>query len=61
MSKKIMIALFLGTAVFTVGILAFIHFNNDHIECENAIEFSAGQNGEKISSQRHICKERFSL
>lgn len=61
MNKKILITSLLGIAAFTVGILVFIHFNNDHLECENAVEFSVGQNGEKISTQRHICKEKFNL
>ncbi|MFT5941308.1 MAG: hypothetical protein ACI9AV_000424 [Sediminicola sp.] len=45
MDKKTLIASIFEIAAFTGGILAFIHFNNDHIECENTIEYSVDQNG----------------
>ena len=50
-----------GFILFIVGFLVFIHFSNDHIECENIIEHTAGENGEKITTERHLCKESFSI
>lgn len=61
MNKKRQIIFLLGAAVLTVGILIFIYFSNDHTECENILEHSIGANGEKISTERHLCRERFNL
>lgn len=61
MDKKTFIVLIVGAVIFTAGIIIFIHFSNDHIECENHTEYSVGENGEKITTEKHICKERFNL
>lgn len=61
MNTKAQIIFLLGAVVLTVGIVIFIYFSNDHTECENIIEQSIGANGEKISTARHLCKERFNL
>ena len=60
MTKKNIIVV-LGVALITLGVVCFIHFNNDHIECINVTEHSLGENGEKITTEKHICKERFNF
>ncbi len=47
--------------VFAIGIITFIHFGNDHAECQNIIQNYAGEDGEQISIENHICKERFNI
>ena len=47
--------------LFTFGTLVFIHYNNDHIECKNVTTKAIGQKGEKISTTKHICKEKYSF
>lgn len=47
--------------IMTAAILGFIHFSNDHIECQNVIESQIGEHGEQISIEKHICKERFNI
>jgi hypothetical protein len=62
MTSKSMKIFLLGAIVLTtVAIVIFIHFSNDHMECENYTEHSIGQNGEKISTEKHLCRERLSL
>jgi len=61
MKKEVILRAILGIALFTVSIICFIHFSNDHAECENIMEYSFGENGEKIAIEKHICKERFNL
>lgn len=59
MKKKTLITAILGIGIFTVGVLTLIHFSNDHIECKNVIKYSVGKNGEKISTEKHVCNEKF--
>lgn len=59
LSKSSVIIIAIG--VFAIGVLFFIHFSNDHIECKNVIESSIGLNGEKVITETHMCKERFSF
>ena len=61
MKKTKLITLILGITMVTIGVLVFIHFSNDHIECENVVKYSIGENGESIKEVKHICKERFHL
>lgn len=61
MRRKNSIYTFFGIAFFTIGILIFIHFSNDHVECENVIENFVGKNGEDISIEKHVCKEKFNI
>ncbi|SFZ95189.1 hypothetical protein SAMN05428642_1116 [Flaviramulus basaltis] len=61
MKRKTIITYILGISLTTFLILVFIHFSNDHVECENKIENTIGANGEKISTKKHICKEQFNF
>ena len=61
MNKKTLMIFLFGATVLTVGILIFARYSNDHMECENYTEHSIGQNGEKITTERHLCRERFNL
>ena len=33
--------------------------DNFIIECKNVIKYSVGKNGEKISTEKHVCNEKF--
>ncbi len=61
MKKRTLIPYILGIGIITIGILSFIHFSNDHIECENTVEYSIGDKGEKILTETHNCKEKFNF
>lgn len=61
MNKRGQIILLFGAVVLIVGIVIFIYFSNDHMQCENFIEHSIGAKGETISTERHLCRERLSL
>jgi hypothetical protein len=59
--KTIFKFIILGICLITLQILVFIHFANDHVECEYEIENTIGANGEKIITKKHICKEQFNF
>lgn len=41
--------------------LVFIHFANDHVECEQKTETVVHANGTKVTTNKHICKEKYNL
>jgi methionine synthase II (cobalamin-independent) len=59
MKKNILI---LGS-ILTLGIsiLFFIHFSNDHEECETIIDTVVDSNGNSVKIEKHICKEKFNF
>jgi len=59
--KKKGITIILGIVVCTIGILTFIFRSNDHIECSSETKHTIGENGEKISTTTHLCKEKYSF
>ena len=59
--KRKIIAATTGVVICTIGILVFIHYNNDHIEFENITINTIDENGEKISTRKHLCKEKYSF
>lgn len=61
MKKRTFVTNILGIGSITIGILVFTHYSNDHTECENSVEYSIGENGEKIVTQTHNCKEKFNF
>lgn len=61
MKKSTFFLTIIGIFVLIMGFLVFITIENDHKECSQKIEFSVGENGEKIKKERHICKENFSF
>jgi len=61
MTKRTLLGSILGIVILTAGILTFIHFSNDHVECETIVENSVGINGEIITTEKHICNERFNF
>lgn len=61
MNKKLFLNSIFGIGLFTIAILVFICYSNDHVECEELTENTIGVNGEKISTTRHICKEKFNF
>ena len=59
MKKKVvfMFAIFL----MSCAVLVFIHYSNDHKECETKIETYYGSSGEKVIKEKHICNEKYNL
>lgn len=47
--------------LISVFIIIFIIDSNNHKECETRIESSIGNNGEKVMTKTHVCKEKFSI
>lgn len=47
--------------LFSVLVVMFIIYSNNHNECETKTETTIGNNGEKITTEVHVCKERFNL
>jgi uncharacterized membrane protein YgaE (UPF0421/DUF939 family) len=61
MNKQKLITFILGIGVTTAVALYFINVSNDHIECQYSVENSIGENGEKVTTKRHVCKERYNF
>jgi hypothetical protein len=51
----------IGIVLLVLGALVFIRFTNDHMECDTIITEVISVHGEKISTEKHICKEKFNL
>lgn len=61
MKKSTFVFTIISIFVITIGSVIFIKYENDHKECSQKVEFSIGENGEKIKTERHICKEKFNF
>ena len=61
MKKSTFLFIISGVFMLTIGSLLIIKNKNDHKECSNVIEYSAGINGEKIKTEKHICKEKWNF
>jgi hypothetical protein len=61
MSRRKLIGTLLGILLLTIGVLVFIHFSNDHAECETVVENSIATNGEIVTTEWHICNEWFNI
>lgn len=60
MAKKF-ILFFSVLVLITIGSLLFIKSSNDHKECSTEIEHSKDSNGNNISTEKHICKEKYNF
>ncbi|WP_338409154.1 hypothetical protein [uncultured Flavobacterium sp.] len=55
--------------VFIVGsilivflfVVVFIHFSNDHKECETVVNTLTYSNGTVVKTEEHICKEIYNF
>lgn len=47
--------------VVTLGTVLFIHYSNDHKECEETIVHTTDTNGNDVVVTEHHCKENFHL
>ena len=61
MKKSTFVLTIISIFLIAIGSVVFMKTENDHQECGQKIEFSIGENGEKIKTERHICKENFSF
>jgi 1,4-dihydroxy-2-naphthoate octaprenyltransferase len=60
MKKKVLIG-FTLLLIACIGLQMFIHFANDHKECEDTVRHYINGNGNAVVEKEHICKEKFSL
>ncbi len=59
MKKNILI---LGLILIgTITALIFIHFSNDHKECDTVTNSLTDSNGTSVKTEEHICKERYNF
>lgn len=61
MKPKLMLTALLAVVLLAVGGVLFIHFTNNHEECETVKEYTVTPKGEKIVIERHVCQERFAI
>ena len=61
MKKRTFNFILIGIVVLAISALTFIHFTNDHMECEVVNETSVGANGKQIVVNKHICREKYNL
>jgi hypothetical protein len=61
MRKYITLSIVFMVALFCIGTFTFIRVNNDHKECRNVTKYSVGSNGEKITTTKHLCKEKYNF
>ncbi|WP_460219065.1 hypothetical protein [Psychroserpens sp. MEBiC05023] len=43
------------------GVLSFIYFSNDHVECDTLTEMTQGAQGNTVKTVTHVCKEKFNF
>jgi hypothetical protein len=60
MTKRF-ILLSMAALTLLIATTIFIHYSNDHVECETEVKTSIGESGEKITVTKHVCRERFSF
>ena len=58
--KKLTIIL-ASIIISTGSILFFIHYSNDHVECETISNTVKNTDGGIVKTENHICKETFSF
>lgn len=57
---KIKIFSIIAIIVFaTVGAIMFINVSNDHKECSTVTKKVIDANGNTITTQEHVCKEKY--
>jgi len=56
MNIKSFFGVLTAISAVTLGVLCFLHFSNDHVACDTVVEHVAGESGEKIVVEKHICK-----
>jgi hypothetical protein len=47
--------------VITFSLLFFIHLSNDHIECETISNTVKNASGEIVTTESHICNEKYNF
>lgn len=45
----------------TISALIFIHFSNDHKECDTVTNTTTDSNGNSVKTEEHICKEKYNF
>ncbi len=51
----------LGMLTLLVGAVSFMLKSNDHSECDTKIETGYNDNGDKVTTETHICKENYNM
>ena len=60
-SKAKYLILIISLVVIGFGSYMFVKFSNDHKECSSTQEVTIAQDGSKVVSTKHVCKEKYSL
>jgi protein involved in sex pheromone biosynthesis len=60
MRKKTIIGL-IAALLLLAGAMQCIRSNNDHLECEQRIGRHQDSNGNIVTEERHVCKEKFNF
>lgn len=47
--------------IITLFTLTFIHFSNDHIECEVVSNTETNSRGVIVKTESHICNEKYNF
>ena len=61
MNTKTTKIIIISSLIIGFGLAYFIYVSNDHIECQTVTEYKTEENGTKIKTERHICKEKYSF
>ncbi|WP_157717181.1 hypothetical protein [Formosa sp. Hel1_31_208] len=59
MKKLFLISL--AIVIVGAGLITFMYVSNDHSECERTSIVTYGKAGEKITTETHICNEKYNL
>jgi hypothetical protein len=47
--------------VISFSTIFFIKSSNDHIECDTILKRELDKNGNKVTVEEHVCKEKYSF
>jgi hypothetical protein len=47
--------------VISFSTIFFIKISNDHIECDTILKRELDKNGNKVTVEEHVCKEKYSF
>lgn len=59
--KRTFLVVFVTLICITIGSLLFIKKNNDHKECDTQIVYTKDSDGNTITAEKHICKEKYNF
>lgn len=51
----------LALVIVCSGVISYLYVSNDHSECNSTLVTTYGENAETITTETHVCKEKFNL